>query len=361
MKDYYKVLGVTKEASEEEIKKAYRRLAHQHHPDKTGGSEAKFKEINEAYQVLSDKNKRAQYDHFGTEEQFSGFGNAGPSASWGFGNFEGFNPADMGDLDDVFSVFFEGMGFKSKRKTYQRGSDIEIAVEVTLEEAFHGARKEFRLKTLIACEKCKGQGSEPNIAMKTCTACNGQGEVKEQRKTFFGQFAQVRACDTCSGSGQVPEKACASCSGSGRATGERVTPINILAGIQSDQIIKVASAGEAGERGASAGDLYVHVHVKPHHVFGRQGDDLLTKKEISVFDVLLSRPVRIGTIDGKTVEVVLPPQFTPREYLRVPHEGMPRVGRTGRGDMLVEATLKTPKRLSEKEKAAIEEIEKRHS
>jgi molecular chaperone DnaJ len=360
MKDYYKVLGVGKGASEEEIKKAYRKLAHQHHPDKRGGDEAKFKEINEAYQVLSDKAKRAQYDRFGTAEQFSGFG-GGSAPPWGFGNFEGFSQADMGDLDDVFSMFFEGLGFKSKRKTYQRGSDLEIGVEITLEEAFHGVKKEFRLKTLVACEKCKGRGSEANVAIKTCAACNGRGEVREQRKTFFGQFEQVRVCDVCSGNGQIPEKPCPSCRGNGRMPGERVTSVNILPGIQNGQIIKVASSGEAGDRGASAGDVYIHVHIKPHHMFGRQGDDLLTKKEVSVFDVLLARPIRVSAIDKKTVEVALPSHFSPREYLRVPHEGMPRFGRSGRGDMLVEVTLKAPRRLSEKERAIIEEIEKRHS
>src|SRR5258708_145190 len=211
MKDYYQILGISRAATEEEIKKAYRKLAHQYHPDKAGGDEKKFKEINEAYQILSDKNKRAQYDRFGNIDQTA----SGFPEGFGFG-FDPQQMGDMGDFGDIFESFFEGLGVRPRRKTYEKGSDLEIQEQISLEEAFHGITKSLRLRTFVQCEKCKGRGAEPGTDFEKCSTCDGQGEIREQRRTFFGSFSQVKLCTRCHGSRQVPKRPCSVCKGAGR-------------------------------------------------------------------------------------------------------------------------------------------------
>ena len=360
-KDYYKILGISKDATEEEVKKAYRKLAHQHHPDKPSGNEGKFKEINEAYQVLSDKAKRAAYDRFGTAEPFgSGAGAGAPGTGFNDWDFSGGFPGgggfygEVGDLGDIFDTFFEGMGFKQRRKTYQRGSDMEVAVEITLEEAFTGATREFSVKTRLSCAACDGRGADKKATMKTCTVCAGAGEIREARKTFFGQFSQVKACETCSGTGQVPEKACAVCRGAGRVSGERRVVVKILPGIQNGQIIKLSAVGEAGEKGAASGDLYAHIQIKQHAVFLRNGDDLIVKKELKVVDLLLGRAIEIPTIVGAKKHIEIPAGFNLKEPYRISGEGMPHFDRHGRGDLLVDFIVKAPKKVSGKAKEILE-------
>jgi len=358
-KDYYKILGVAKTASETEIKKAFRKLAHQHHPDKAGGNEAKFKEINEAYQVLSDKTKRANYDRFPAGGGFSAQG--GPASGWDFSGFgrgaEGFQGfGDAGDLGDIFETFFEGLGVRPHRPTYQRGSDLETTHEVTLEEAFRGTTKHLTVGTFVPCAVCKGQGGDVAAGTKQCSACNGRGEIREQRQTFFGSFSQVKACDTCRGVGTVPVKPCAKCGGSGRVRGERTLQLNVLPGIQDGQIIKVAGAGEAGERG-SVGDLYVRVKVKPHMTFERHGDDLVVKKELRALDLLLGKKIEVPTLAGGAVRVEIPVHFNLKDHLRIAGEGMPRMGGSGRGDLLVDFTVKAPKKPGAKAQKLLEELE----
>ena len=254
--DYYKILGINKSASDEEIKKAYRKLAHQHHPDKTGGDDKKFKEINEAYQILSNGEKRAQYDRFG--RVFSGQPGGGFDFSGGpgFGGFsfdfggEGFDSSNLGDF---FDAFFEGLGVKQKRRTYRRGSDMKIAVELTLEEEFRGGKRNIGIESLVYCEKCGGKGHDPKAGFVKCASCDGRGEIRETRDTFFGNFSQVRACEKCRGTGQTPNKICRSCDGGGRARGARNIEINIFPGIDNGQIIKSSAAEKpAKTRPASA-------------------------------------------------------------------------------------------------------------
>ena len=372
-KDYYNILGIGKTASEEEIKKAYRKLAHQYHPDKPGGSEAKFKEINEAYQVLSDKNKRAQYDRFGSEGPMGGFGaGAGPGTQWGgFGgvppNWEGFgfdpqNMGDMGDFGDIFETIFEGMGVRPRRKTYEKGADLEIQEQVTLEEAFRGTVKTLRLRTLAQCEKCKGKGAEPGSVFEKCVTCGGQGEIREQRRTFFGSFSQVKTCATCHGTGEVPKKPCTVCKGSGRTESEREVRVEILPGIEDGQLIKIKAMGEAGERGTATGDLYVRVRVKPHNTFERHGADLVVARELKVVDLLLGKKIEVPTISGGKVAVEIPANFNLRDNLRVRGEGMPHFGGSvfsaARGDLLINFLIKAPKSPSGKAKKLLEELEK---
>ena len=365
MKDYYSILGIAKTASEEEVKKAYRKLAHQHHPDKAGGDEKKFKEINEAYQVLSDKNKRAQYDRFGTADPMGGFGGGSAGAQWGGGQPNwggaGFDPSqfgDMGDLGDIFESFFEGMGGQPRRKTYEKGSDLEIHEQVTLEEAFGGTIKTVRLKTFVQCAKCDGKGAEPGSGFEKCTTCDGQGQVREQRRTFFGSFSQVKMCTKCHGTGEIPKKPCSTCRGAGRVESNRDVNIDIVAGIDDNQLIKVKGMGEAGERGTAAGDLYVRVRVRPHAVFTRHGNDLIVARELKLIDLLLGKTIAVPVISGGTITVEIPAGFNLKENLRISGQGMPHIGSRSRGDLLVNFVIKAPKKPSSKERELLEKLER---
>jgi molecular chaperone DnaJ len=354
-KDYYHILGVEKTASDEEVKKAYRKLAHQYHPDRPGGNEQKFKEINEAYQILSDKAKRTQYDRFGNAEpNFGGGSWGGASASQGgdpFGGF-GFDPeqfSGMGDFSDIMESIFEGMGGGPRRKTYERGSDLETQVLITLEDAFLGVAKTAQIRTFVTCETCKGKGAAVGSGFEKCTACDGRGEIREQQKTFFGAFSQVKTCEKCHGTGEVPQNACATCRGVGRVASTRNIKIEILPGIEDNQLIKIKGMGEAGERGTAAGDLYVRVRVARHAMFERHGNDLVIRHELNVLDLLLGKKIAVPTIEGKQVTMEIPAGFNLKDYLRIPREGMPHFGATQsmfsavRGDLLIDFIVKAPK------------------
>jgi len=359
-KDYYKILGVAKEATDDDIKKAYRRLAHKYHPDKPEGDESKFKEISEAYQILSNKERRAQYDQFGSAFDFGAGGGFRPGANgfgmnFDFGNIDPEAFGDFGSMGDVFDAFFEGLGVR-RRKAYTRGSDIEVLQAITLEEAYAGTKKEIRYRTQIACEDCRGLGHFEKDGTTTCKVCDGKGEIKESRSTFFGSFAQVKNCDQCRGLGQIPNKPCATCRGVGRQLSNKVVAIQIAPGIREDQIIKIIKAGEAGERGASAGDLYVRIKILPHKVFVRSGDDLIVRERVSIFHVALQKPISVSTLSGKKNEVEIPAGFNIREPIRIPGGGMPRFGRAGFGDLIVDLEIAMPKKLSVRAKKLLEDI-----
>ncbi len=371
-KDYYHILGVNKDASPEQIKEAYRKLAHKHHPDKTGGDDKKFKEINEAYQILSNKEKRAQYDQFG--DTFSNMGqggfNGGGNPFGGFGfDFGGFrqgeninvNFGDFGDLGDIFETFFGGghnagrsAGWRNKR----RGADLEMIQEITLEEAFRGANKEIAYNTSVKCKNCNGTGYLEKEGFDKCSTCDGKGEVKEIKKTFLGQFAQVRVCPKCEGFGKVPKKSCSQCSGSGKLKERKIVNFFIAPGINDRQIIKITGAGEAGEKGAESGDLYVRIKILPHHTFQRNGNDLYIKKEISLVDLLLNKKIEIPVISGGKINIEIPVGFYLQEKLAIPNEGMPKLDSHGRGNLFIEFKTKTNKKLSSKAKKLLEELEK---
>ncbi len=355
--DYYKILGVEKNSSDDDIKKAYRKLAQQYHPDKASGNEQKFKEINEAYQVLSNKEKRAQYDRFG--KTFTG----GQGGGAGFSGFQGFDfsninfdMGEMGDLGDIFESMFGSMGGK-RRKTYTRGNDLQAIQQITLVEAFTGVKKELRFKTMIACEPCTGLGYFSKEGTKQCETCNGRGEVKEVRNSFFGNFQQVRACDKCFGTGQIPNKICNTCKGAGRTQQTKVLTVDILPGVSDTQLIKLAGMGEAGERGAPAGDLYVQVMIAPDKVFRRQGEDLFIKHEVRLTDVLLNKKLSLPSISGKQISIEIPAGFNLAEQLKVSGEGMPRFGSSSRGNLYVSFEVKTPKKISSKAKQLLTDLE----
>jgi len=358
MKDYYKLLGIEKSASEEDIKKAYRKLAHQYHPDKSGGNSEKFKEINEAYQVLSNKDKRAQYDRFGRVfdgQAGSPHGNPfGNGFEFGFG-FDPNNLEDLGNISDIFESFFEGMGVK-KRKSYQRGSDVEYVEAITLEEAFRGVEKKIRIKLYVPCVTCKSLGYFADAGVTECATCSGRGEIKESRSTFFGSFSQVRACPKCHGVGQIPNKTCGDCRGMGRKAAAKEISIQIAPGVSNDQLIKLVGAGEAGERGAESGDLYIRVKIEPHKTFERRSDDLFVRKEVGLVDVLLGTKIEIPTIAGGKLLVEIPSNFNLKEKMRIPGEGMTKFGGFGRGDLYIDWDVHTPKKLNSKAKKILEDL-----
>jgi molecular chaperone DnaJ len=367
-KDFYTILGVSRDASEEDIKRAYRKLAHQHHPDKQSGNEAKFKEVNEAYQVLGNKEKRSQYDRFGQTfeggmpgggqggfrwEDFGfGGGQAGPFGGGGV-NFEG------GDFGDIFETIFDQFGGRP-RQTYRRGSDIEAHEELTLEEAFEGLTRTLRFKTHIPCGACAGLGYDKAKGTTKCTTCGGQGKVREEKRTFFGNFSQVKACPKCEGRGEVPNAPCTTCAGKGRVTGNREVPITFAPGIESGQVVKLQGQGEAGEHGSEAGDLYVVVRVKPHATFSRAKTDLSMEVDVKVIDALLGSDIHVRDIGGAEFMVAVPAGFNIREKLKVPGRGMPRFGgvmsSAHRGDLYISFNVKTPKHLSAKARKHLEEL-----
>ena len=253
--------------------------------------------------------------------------------------------------------FFGGSTGGPKRRTYERGADLETIQEITMEDAFRGASRTLHTKTLVRCEACKGKGGDESVGTATCAVCGGNGQIREQRRTFFGSFSQIKTCEKCRGAGKVPNKICAKCNGAGRVKAERDIVLEILPGVQDNQVIKIQGGGEAGEGGTPAGDLYIHVRVKPHQIFARKNDDLFIKKELNIWDVLLGRKLEISTIGGNKLHVEIPPGFNLKENLRIPGEGMPRFGGYGRGDLFVDFTAKTPKKISAKVKKLLEDLE----
>ena len=361
MKDFYKILGVKKDATEDDIKKAYRKLAHQFHPDKQGGNEAKFKEVSEAYQILSNKEKRAMYDRFGRVDGFAaGGGSPFGAGGWpGFGDFNvefGFGADGFGDASDVFDAFFEGLGMR-RRKTYQRGGDIEIMQEIILEEAFSGVKKTIKYDTLVNCQHCQGVGYDKKAGITVCSACAGQGEIRETRKTFFGAFSQVKVCPECLGSGEKPNKACSYCAGSGRERGVREVEVFIKPGVENKQVITVKGVGEAGGRSSQPGDLYMVIKIKPHLTFERQGADLYMKQAVGLAELFLGKKIKLKTLDSRSFDIEAPAGFNFKNKLRVAGLGMPKL-EGGRGDLYIDFELRQPKNLSAKARKLLEELDR---
>lgn len=366
MADYYKILGVEKEASQDEIKKAFRKLAHKHHPDKGGGDEAKFKEINEAYQVLSNEQKRKQYDQFGQTfhgqgpqgggQGFGGFSSqGGPGGGFDFSGFssQGFDFRGSG-FEDIFSEMFGGQG--QQRSRSRAGADIQVDVEISFEEMVHGAKKDIRLRKLSSCETCQGTGGKPGSKEETCAECNGSGQTRRTVRSIFGTFAQAIVCDRCHGKGKMFVEKCPACDGAGRLQKEESIAIDIPAGIRDEQTLVAPNHGAAGEHGAPQGDLLIMVHVRPHKEFKRQGDDIASRLEISFAQAALGDTVLVGTIDGD-VRMKIPAGTQPGEVFRLKGKGIPRLGRlSSRGDHLITVSVRIPKKLSSEEKRLIEAL-----
>lgn len=363
MKDYYELLGVSKNASQEDIKKAFRKLAHQYHPDKASGNEQKFKEINEAYQVLSDEKKRSQYDRFG--HAFSGAGGGGfsgaggPFSGFGFGQ-EGVE-FDFGDIGDLFgSMFGGGFGGGQTKTRKQKGDDIEAAINITLKQSFFGETMVVSIKTDIACEACSGGGVETGSGFKKCSTCAGQGSVREQRSSLFGVFSQVRQCEVCFGTGKIPEKPCKKCHAAGRIPSTRQVSLVIPSGIRDGQIVKVSGAGQAGFRGEPAGDLYVRIRVQKDKQFEIDGDNVIVHKEIAFSSILKGATFTISGIDGSEIPFSIPHHVDVREPIIVRGEGLYHQGILGqsrkRGDLIIIVHVKTPKKMNAKIKELADQL-----
>jgi len=348
MKDYYQILGVSKNASAEEIKKAYYKLAHKYHPDK-GGDKEKMKEINEAYQILSDKEKRSQYDRFG-----SGFENIG-GFNWAWGNFSdrGVN-LNFEDLEDIFEDLF---GYKQSRKrNFKKGSNIRINLEINLEDTLKEIKREISLAKYVVCERCQGKGAEPGTKTNQCFSCRGTGEVQEIKRTFLGSFTKWTVCPECKGEGQKPEKPCNVCKGEGRVPGKENINITIPAGVDSGQIIKISGKGEAGKRGGKAGDLFIQIKIKPHPIFQRRGDDLIILKDISLTQAVLGDKIKIPTLEGKEEFLNIPEGIEHGKILRVPSKGIPHFSGFSKGNLYVKINIKVPKRLTKKQKMLLNKL-----
>lgn len=351
MKDYYHILGVTKTASEDEIKKAFRTLAHKYHPDKKSGDEAKFKEVSEAYAVLSDTKKRAQYDQFGAYTAGGaqgGFG--GFDFSKGFEGFEGFANGQgvEFDLGDIFGDFFGGGGRRARR-----GRDISMDVEILFRDAVFGAERRVLISKMGSCDTCGGSGAKKGSGTTSCAACNGKGQIREARNTFFGSVSTTRTCPTCKGRGEVPKEVCDACHGEGVVKKQEEVHIVIPAGVENGEMIRMPGRGEA-MLGAPSGDLYVKVHVKQDKLFTREGNNLVTALSIKLSDALLGGEYRIHTFDGET-KLAVPQGVSQGEFLRIRGKGVPH-GRGSRGDLLVRIDIEFPKKLSRAAKEAVEKL-----
>lgn len=356
--NFYDTLGVSKTASDDEIKKAFRKKAHEFHPDKGNGSAEKFKEINEAYQVLSDASKRQQYDQYG--QTFSGGGKSsyGSSPFGGgdpFGGFSGFGNGGVEfDLGDIFGDIFGGSRQRSAARN--RGIDLEMGIKLNFEEAVFGVEKNIVLEKRDTCKTCSGTGAQPGSKVITCPKCHGQGQIRTQRRTIFGNVASSIACDRCEGTGKVPEKACHTCSGSGSLRQEKTISVKIPAGISDGQRVRVVGEGEAGYRGSEPGDLYLAVKVASHREFARDGNNLLKDQPISFTQAALGAKITLATFDGK-IELKIPAGTQSGAVFKVGRRGVPHINNNAsRGDLLVTARVVVPKKLSKKEKELLKQL-----
>ncbi|HRF28222.1 MAG TPA: molecular chaperone DnaJ [Candidatus Saccharibacteria bacterium] len=352
-RDYYEVLGVSKTASDDEIKKAFRKAAVKHHPDKEGGNEEKFKEINEAYEVLKDKQKRQRYDQFG---------HAGVGGASGGGNpFEGFNGGfggqnvhfDFGDggLGDIFGQFFGGA---QAQRGPARGRDVETSITLTFEEAIFGVEHEIELAMDDECTHCKGTTVEPGHQMKTCETCKGAGQQTRVMNTMFGAIQQAVTCETCHGRGKVPEKVCSVCRGKGTERRTQKITLKVPAGVDDGATIRLKERGEAMANGPK-GDLYVHIRVKAHKKFTREGDIILSEEHISMVDAALGTEITVETVDG-TVRMKIPAGTQSGTDFKLSNHGVPNLRSDRRGAHIVSVLVDTPTKLSKKQKELLEQF-----
>ncbi len=351
--DYYKTLGVDKGASESEIKKAYRKLAQQYHPDTGKGNEAKFKEVTEAYEVLGDKQKRAQYDQFGSA--------GGPNFGGGGAGFGGFDFRNVnvnfggGGFGDIFDTFFGGGGARNKKKGPQKGSDIEMVLQITFEEAIFGVTKEVEVSAYHACERCKGNGAEPGTELKTCDTCSGTGQQVRMQRTPFGQIQTASVCQTCEGAGKIPEKKCNECQGAGRELRNSRIKARIPAGIHDQAVIRLSGKGEAGLHGGPQGDLFLHVSVSPSKTFERIKNDIYSTEHIHLLQAVMGDEIKLKTVHGE-VDLIIPAGTQTGNTLKVKGYGAPKVGSDLKGDHIVKLIVDIPKKLSKKEKEHYNEL-----
>lgn len=359
-KDYYQILGVEKNASPEDIKKAYHRLAHKYHPDK-GGDEEKFKEMNEAYQTLSNQEKKAQYDRlrtafrgsYGGTGRSPGFNPEDINFGFNFGNNRGFEDV-IEQLEELFNFDFGRR--QSSWQESPRKKDIQLSLQLTLAEVFSSQKKKISFNKKVVCPRCQGSGAEPETKMKECPACRGRGEIPKIEATIFGSFARYATCPECHGRGKVPEKPCNVCQGSGIIEQEVEIGIPLPAGVDSGQILKLVGQGQAGSFGQPAGDLYVKITVKPNPDYQRHGDDLLRKISIEFSDAVLGGKTKIKNLEEKEVEIKIPAGIKSGEILKIKNQGIPHFRRFGRGDLLLQIEVNIPQKLTPEQKKLIRKL-----
>ena len=363
--DYYQILGVTKSASQEEIKKAFHRLAHKYHPDK-GGDEKKFKEINEAYQVLSNSEKRAQYDQFGRVFEGAGQGgqpfgsNGGQDFNWSWQNQNvNFDFEDLGDVFENFFSFGGGGGRRAPKKNVRKGRDIEIDIEISLEETLREIKKSVTLQKMIVCHRCHGAGGEPGTKVNECFACRGTGEVQQIKKTILGSYTTFAVCPECKGDGAKPDKLCNVCKGEGRIKGEEANDIAIPAGIDNNQAFEIEGRGDAGKKNGKPGNLYVRVFIKKHTVFHRKGDDLYMLREIAYSQSILGDEIEIPTLEGPKILLKVPEGTESGKVFRISGKGTPHFGSYGMGNMYVELVIKTPRKITREQKELLNRLKEK--
>ncbi len=359
-RDYYEVMGIQKGATDDEIKKAYRQLAKKYHPDLNPDNkeaEAKFKEVNEAYEVLSDKDKRARYDQFG---------HAGVDPNYGAGGGYGGSPFSQDiDFGDIFNSVFGGFGgFGGRRSSNpnapRRGADIETTIAISFDEAAKGCKKEISYTATVTCKECSGSGAEKGTSAKVCSSCRGTGHVTVNQRTPFGVVQTSRVCDACRGTGKVIEKPCKACSGAGRHKQTRKIEINIPAGIADEQVLSVSGQGSSGINGGANGDVRVYVTVRPHPIFERRGDDVWCELPLTYTQAALGAEVIVPTIDGK-VSYSVHDGTQPGDVFKLKGKGIPHINGRGRGDQYVRVTIDVPKNLTSKQKELLKEFEKASS
>ena len=350
-RDYYEVLGVQKGASDDEIKKAYRACAKKYHPDLHPGDkecEEKFKEVNEAYEVLSDSDKKARYDQFGHAGVDPNYGAGGAGSPFGQGI----------DIDDIFSSFFGGFGGRRSNNANvpMRGSDIETTVYISFEEAAKGCKQTINYSCVTTCDDCHGTGAQPGTSPKTCSSCGGSGRVTINQRTPFGVVQTQRTCDACHGRGKIVDNPCKKCGGSGKQRKNKTVDVTIPAGIKDQQILNVSGRGNSGTNGGPAGDLHVYVNVRPHPVFERRGDDVWCEVPITFTQAALGADVVVPTLDGK-VSYTVREGTQPGDVFRRKGKGIQRLGGRGRGDQYVRVTVEVPKNLNGKQKELIKQLD----
>ena len=344
-RDFYEVLGVSRGCDEKELKGAFRKLAMQYHPDRNGGdgsSDHRFKEINEAYEILKDPQKRAAYDRFG-HQAFEAGGGAGAGAA-GFSSFA-----------DIFNEFFGDFQGGGRRSARERGSDLRYNLEITLEDAFSGKTVEVEVPTSVTCEVCSGSGAKPGSSPKTCPTCNGAGRVRASQGGFFHI---ERTCPSCHGRGEVVKDPCAKCAGAGRVSQSRTLSVNIPAGIEDGTRIRLAGEGEAGVRGGPPGDLYIFLAIKPHAFFQRDGADIYCRVPVSITTAALGGQFEVPTVDGARTRVKVPEGAQTGRQFRLKSKGMPVLRSRQAGDMYVQIVVETPQNLSRRQRDLLEEFER---
>ncbi len=350
-RDYYETLGVSRDASNDDLKRAYRRLARKYHPDvnKEPGAEERIKEINRAYEVLSEPETRARYDRFGEE----GLGGAGA----GFGDFQ-----DISGLSDIFESFFSGFGGMGtgtsprRQKGPARGDDLRLDLKLEFREAIFGGEKEIRIPHLEVCQVCNGSGAKPGTKRKICSTCNGTGQVRRATRTPFGSFAQVSTCPTCNGEGEVIEEKCEACGGAGRKQVSKKLKITIPPGVDNGTRLRVSREGDAGARGGTPGDLYVYLFVNEDQEFEREGNNILSEATISYLQAILGCHLPVNTVDGEA-ELTIPPGTQPDTVLTLENQGVPRLGNpVSRGDHLITIKVAIPTRIGPEERELLEKL-----